>query len=219
MSGFIVADPNRLVLALIRYSGCYWFWFRGKWGLRFHRSYCDVSGGEGSVPFRPFISGEHIMGLEQNRLFLLRCWKKVRVMKAETIMDNISESIGIMQREENRCAQLLYFLNRLEGLYKISTGKSFRTLRPRCRAVDSGIIHEAIREIKEAGVISYDPHDIDPNRTWRQMTLADMEVIDSVLKYSALDEFLLILCDEAFLWSCKVFFGNTEYLDFSCPGG
>ena len=122
---------------------------------------------------------------------------------AETVLDNISESIGIMQREENRCAQLLYFLNRLEGLYKISTGKNFRTLRLRYRAIGRGIIHEAIREIKKVGVIPYDPHDIDPNRTWQQMTLADMEVIDSVLKYSALDEFLLIRYDEASLWSCK----------------
>ena len=100
----------------------------------------------------------------------------------KTILDNINDMMGYTQREENRCAQLLYFLNRLEGFYKISTGRNFRHLRQLYRAVDGGLIHEAIRDIKEAGVVSVG--DIDPHRSWKQMTLADMDVVDSVLKYS-----------------------------------
>ena len=120
---------------------------------------------------------------------------------AETILDGINDKLGYTQREENRCAQLLYFLNRLEGFYKISTGRNFRSLRSLYRAVDGGLIHEAIRDIKETGVVPLG--DIDPARHWNQMTLADMEVVDSVLKYSARDEYLLIRYDEASLWSCK----------------
>lgn len=121
----------------------------------------------------------------------------------QTNIDTINDMMGIKQREENRCAKLLYFLNRLEGLYKISTGRNFRYFRFLYNAIDGSLIHEAIRDIKEAGVVPYNPEDIDPCRAWNQMTLADMEVIDSVLKYSALDEFLLIHYDETALWSCK----------------
>ena len=62
-------------------------------------------------------------------------------------------------------------------------------------------LHEAIKAIKEASGVTFG--DIDPNRTWREMTLADMEVVIGVLKYSAYDEFLLIRYDEPALWSCK----------------
>ena len=118
--------------------------------------------------------------------------------EAEMILDLIGDQIGFMQREEYRCAQLLYYLNRVEGLYKTSTGRNFRTLR---QFYSDNLLHEAIKAIKAAGVIPYG--DIDPTRTWREMTLADMEVVDSVLKYSAIDEFLLVRYDEPSLWSCK----------------
>lgn len=127
----------------------------------------------------------------------------------KTILDNINDMMGYTQREENRCAQLLYFLNRLEGFYKISTGRNFRHLRQLYRAVDGGLIHEAIRDIKEAGVVSVG--DIDPHRSWKQMTLADMDVVDSVLKYSAMDELLLIRYDEPSLCSCKVLAGLEDF--------
>lgn len=118
--------------------------------------------------------------------------------EAEMILDLISDQIGFMQREEYRCAQLLYFLNKVEGLYKTSTGRNFRTLR---QFYSDNLLHEAVKAIKAAGVVPYG--DIDPTRTWREMTLPDMEVVIGVLKYSALDEFLLIRYDEPSLWSCK----------------
>lgn len=127
----------------------------------------------------------------------------------KTILDNINDMMGYTQREENRCAQLLYFLNRLEGFYKISTGRNFRSLRQLYCAVDGGLIREAIRDIKEAGVV--ETGDIDPRRSWKQMTLADMEVVDSVLKYSDLDQFLLIRYDESSLWSCKALVGLEDF--------
>lgn len=108
---------------------------------------------------------------------------------AETVLNDIGDRIGYAQREENRCAQLLYFLNRLEGFYKISTGKNFRSLRTLNRAIDSGIVREAIRDIRHAGIVPFG--DVDPHRTWQEMTPADMDTLDSVLKYSALDEYCL----------------------------
>ena len=121
----------------------------------------------------------------------------------------IRSIMGDMQREEYRCAQLLYFLNRLEGMYRMSTGHNFRYLRQLYSATDSGLIHEAIQEIKNAGIIPCG--DIDPERYWREMSVADMEVVDSCLKYSALNEFLLIRYDEPSLWSCKAFQGLDDF--------
>ena len=95
---------------------------------------------------------------------------------AEMILDLITDQIGFMQREEYCCAQLLYFLNRVEGLYKTSTGRNFRTLR---QFYSDNLLHEAIKAIKAAGVVPYG--DIDPTRTWREMTLADMEVVIGIL--------------------------------------
>ena len=123
----------------------------------------------------------------------------MRMCESEIILDLIGDQIGLMQREEYRCAQLLYFLNRLEGMYKISTGRNFQILRQYYS--DGDLLREAIRITREAGIVPYG--DIDPTHTWKQMTLADMEVVDSVLKYSALDEYLLIRYDEPALWSCK----------------
>ena len=123
-------------------------------------------------------------------------------------MNEIGARIGYAQREENRCAQLLYFLNRLEGFYKISTGRNFRSLRQLVQTADEGIIRKAIRDIRQAGVIPFG--DTDPRRTWKEMTPADMEVVDSLLRYSALDEFLLIRYDEPSLWSCKALEGLED---------
>ena len=41
---------------------------------------------------------------------------------SELAIELIGDQIGLKQREEYRCAQLLYFLNRVEGMYKVSTG-------------------------------------------------------------------------------------------------
>ena len=142
------------------------------------------------------ILAEQQMLAERQKERMMRMGEK---KLSELAIELIGDQIGLKQREEYRCAQLLYFLNRVEGMYKISTGRNFRTLRQFYS--DGDLLHEAIKAIKAAGVIPYG--DTDPARTWREMTLADMEVVLGVLKYSALDEFLLIRYDEPSLWSCK----------------
>ena len=55
--------------------------------------------------------------------------RMMRVSASERILDLIGDQIGLKQREEYRCAQLLYFLNRLEGMYKVSTGRNSSVLQ------------------------------------------------------------------------------------------
>ena len=114
-----------------------------------------------------------------------------------------SKTTYITLREKNRCAKLLGFLNRLKEMYELSTGLEFSKLRLLSGIEEDGIIYKAIEGIKAAGTVPYNPEDIDPLRPWHQMSLADMEVVDSVLKYSHLNEFLLIRYDEIALWSCR----------------
>lgn len=128
-------------------------------------------------------------------------------MRRDLEMDEVCEIIRDSRREKRRCAQLLYFMNRLEGLYKTATGKNFRYLRKLDRVRNGGnIVKDALLDIRDAmrepdiGISGDLCADIDFSRDWKQMSLADMELFNSCLKYSLLDEFLLIHYDDTVMW-------------------
>ena len=89
-------------------------------------------------------------------------------------MDEVCETIRDSRREKRRCAQLLYFMNRLEGLYKTATGKNFRYLRKLDRVRNGGnIVKEALLDIRDAmqkpdiGISDDLCADIDFSRDWK----------------------------------------------------
>ena len=119
-------------------------------------------------------------------------------------MDEVCELVRGVHREDRRCAQLLYFCNRVAGLYQFSTGKNFHHLRQLERVQKSGnIFSEAVKEICEKCLTPYE--DIDPSRSWDEMTCADIDAFSKCLKYSLRDEFLLVRYEENEIWGNSAF--------------
>ena len=120
-------------------------------------------------------------------------------------MDEVCEVISDICREDRRCAQLLYFCNRVAELYQIYTGKNFHYLRQLERVQKSGnIFAEAVKEIKE--ICKNKPcGDIDASRRWDEMSLADIDAFSKCLKYSLRDEFLLVRYEENEIWGNSAF--------------
>ena len=122
-------------------------------------------------------------------------------------------------REELRCFQLLNFCKRVAELYQARTGKDFHYLRQSEQARKTGnIFAEAVKEICESqssdnlqqSSVIIDKADIDPNRNWREMSLADILAFSKCLKYSLRDEFLLIRYEENEIWGNSAFRNVTD---------
>ena len=140
-------------------------------------------------------------------------------------------------REELRCFQLLNFCKRVAELYQARTGKDFHYLRQSEQARKTGnIFAEAVKEIcesqssdnlykfhqvhqshqpqqpQQSSVIidKADKADIDPNRNWSNLSLADILAFSKCLKYSLRDEFLLIRYEENEIWGNSAFRNVTD---------
>ena len=128
-------------------------------------------------------------------------------------MDEVRELVRDVHREDRRCAQLLYFCNRVAGLYQFSTGKNFHYLRQLERVQKSGnIFSEAVKEIKKncenKPCSEHEPcidNNIDASRRWNEMSLADIDAFSKCLKYSLRDEFLLVRYEENEIWGNSAF--------------
>ena len=128
-------------------------------------------------------------------------------------IDEVCEVISDIRREDRRCAQLLYFCNRVAGLYQIYTGKNFHYLRQLERMQKSGnIFSEAVKEIKETcenkPCGEHEPcidDNIDASRRWNEMSLADIDAFSKCLKYSLRDEFILVRYEENEIWGNSAF--------------